>query len=165
MKRYVRAMSLERKRAEKQISSYASIIMEHIIKLIMYSDIRPEDISGWEKSVAKWIQKADDITVKPDAKKLEPETIMRTLFSSMGDEIGDYDRELYKFLADNHNGKFNHDGKGNYPEFEVTEDASETLMNVCDDIVDATMPLLIDKADHSLSEYIEVIKPIFDRLQ
>ena len=158
MKIYVRAMSMEKEKAKKQISSFSDIVMEHLIKLLMYSDIRPNDIDGWIKSVANWISRADNITIKPSAKKLKEEDIMSSLFSCMGDDVRDYERALYSFLADNHSGKYNHEGKESYPEFEVTPEASESLMNLCNDVIDVTMPLLIDKQDHSKDEYEAAIR-------
>jgi hypothetical protein len=70
-------------------------------------------------------------------------------------------KELYGFLADNRSGKFNHDGKGNYPEFEVTPEAAKLLMRICCAIEDATMPLLLDKIDHGVDEYRKLVEPIF----
>lgn len=164
MKRYIRAMSMERGRAIHQISSFSPILMEHIIKLLMYSDVRPNDVDGWIGTIANWIHQADDITVKPSNKKLKESDIMSSLFGCMGDDVRDYQRALYAFLADNRSGKLNHDGKGSYPEFDITDDAADDLMHICYDLIDATMPLLTDKRDHSLNEYIDIITPIFSNL-
>ena len=164
MTRYIRGMSIERNRAIQQLDSFSPIIMEHIIKLLVYSDIRPDDVEGWIGSVANWIHRADDVTVKPSAKKLKESDIVSSLFGCMGDDVRDYQRALYAFLADTRTGKLNHDGKESYPEFDVTGDLSQDLMDVCYDVIDATMPLLLDKQDHTINEYIQVISPIFDKL-
>lgn len=162
MKIYIRAMSLERNRAKKQISAYSPILMEHIIKLVMYSDIRPNDVDGWIHTLANWISRADNITLKPKGNKFSESDIVESLFSCMGDELSDYERELYAFVANNRQGKYNHDGKGPYPEFDITYEAADALMNFCFDVMDSTIPLLIDKEDHSLSEYESILRSIFD---
>ena len=164
MKRYVYAMSVYKKRAEKQLTSYSSIQMEHIIKLLVYSDIRPNEVKGWIHTLANWISKADSLTIKPNADKVSEDFLMSTLFSCMGDDLDDYERELYSFLADNHSGKFNAYSHESYPEFEVTDQLSEDLMNFCLDIAEATIPLLIDKQDHDISEYEEVITQVYNSL-
>lgn len=157
-------MSLDRDKAKHQIKPFSDIIMEHIIKLVMYSDIRPDDVNGWIDTIANWISRADNITVKPSAKKLKETDLMSSLFSCMGDDIKDYTRALYSFQASNQSGKFNHGGKESYPEFDVSYDAAVTLMHVCYEIIDATMPLLRDKADHSKDEYVQVVSNIFAKL-
>ena len=164
MKRYIYAMSVYKKRAERQLTSYSSILMEHIIKLLVYSDIRPDDVKGWIHTLATWISKVDSLMIKPNADKVSEDFLMSTLFSCMGDELSDYERELYSFLADNHSGKFNAYSHGSYPEFEVTDQLSEDLMNFCLDIAEATIPLLIDKQDHDINEYEEVITQVYNSL-
>lgn len=164
MKRYIRAMSLDKDKAMKQSKSFSPIILEHIIKLLVYSNMRPNDINGWLNTIAKWIHRADDITIKPYAKKLKSQDIEASLFSCMGDELSDYRRALYAFQADNLTGKFNYGDKIPYPEFDIDDDLAEDLMNICYDVIDATMPLLQDKKDHSKDEYLEVIKPIFEAI-
>ena len=164
MKMYIRCMSMDKDAAKHQIKPFSSIIMEHTIKLIMYSDIRPEEITGWIHTIANWVHKADDITVKPKARKLKEEDILNSLFSQMGDDLSDYIRALEKFQADNINGKFNSNGKGSYPLFDVNYEVAENLMNVCYALIDATMPLLIDKKDHSIQDYDKAVEKVFDSL-
>ena len=164
MKRYVYAMSLEKKRAEKQLLAYASILMEHIIKLLVYSDIRPNDVKGWIHTLANWISRADSLTIKPNSSKVSEEFLMSTLFSCMGDEIGDYERELYTFLAENRSGRYNAQGSESYPEFEVTAQLAEDLMNFSLDVAEATIPMLVDKEDHSISEYEEALTSVYNSL-
>lgn len=165
MKRYISAMSTDRNRAKYTLSSYSGIILEHIIKLLVYSDIRPNDVDGWISTIANWIHRADSITLKPKAKKLSKGDLLNTLFNYMGDEVKDYKFLLYAFIAENLTGKLSYSDKEPYPEFEVTYELAEDLMNICYDIMDATLPLLIDKQDHTMSEYKSAIQPIFDQLK
>lgn len=164
MKMYIRAMSLERNRAKQQIASFSPTILEHIIKLLLYSDIRPNDIHGWIHTIARSLHNADDLTVKHSGKKLKPEDIVESLFGCMGDDVRDYRRALLAFQEDNKPGKFNYDNKESYPAIEITMELAQDLMSFCYDIVDATLPLLVDKQDHTLEEYEDIITTIYNKL-
>ena len=164
MKRYIYAMSMERDRAKKQIAAFSPTIMEHMIKLLVYSDIRPDDIDGWIHTIARSIHNADDITVKPNNKKLKNSDLISSLIGCMGDDVRDYRRALQAFREDNRNGKFNYDDKKTYPDFDITPELSEDLMTICFDVIDKTLPLLTDKQDHSLDEYKSVINQIISKL-
>lgn len=164
MRRYIRAMSLDRGRAKKRLDAYASIIEEHIIKLLVYSDIRPNDIQGWIHTVANWIHQGDSITVKPSAKKLSVADLESSLFNFMGTETRDYMSALYAFEANNLSGKLNSGNKESYPTFDISMDLAADLMELCEDVKEVTMPLLCDKQDHSLNEYEAALQPIFRSL-
>lgn len=148
---------MEKEQAKKQITSFSPVIMEHLIKLLTYSTIRPNDTNGWIHTVAHWLHQADDITVKPHARKLKERDLMQSLFSCMGDDVRDYERALHAFLADNLSGKFNYNGKESYPEFVVTNDLAQSLMKLCQSVIESTVPMLLDKKDHSTDEYFEVV--------
>lgn len=165
MKRYIMAMSIDRAEAKQRLTSYKGILMEHIIKLLVYSDVRPNDVHGWIHTLANWIHKCDSITIKPKNRKLSKSDIISSLFCRMGDEVGDYERELYAFIADNRYGRYNHGDAAPYPEFEVTDELCETFMQVCYKLIEETIPFLIDKQDHTIEEYEAVIQKIFDSLE
>lgn len=165
MKRYIMAMSIERTAAKRQLTAYSPILIEHIIKLLVYSDIRPNDVHGWERTLANWIHRGDGITLKPKNTKVTENFLDSTLFSFLGDTVYDFEGELYAFIADNRSGKFNYKDKTSYPEFEVTPELAQTLMDVCYAIRDSVYPLLIDKQDHTIDEYEAIIQKIFDSLE
>lgn len=158
---HVKTMALERSIAIKQMESFSLIISEHIIKLVMYSAIQPNNIDGWIHTIANWIHQADDIKLKPNAKKPDKHMIESKLFRFMGDDIRDYERMLWAFQADNLSGKFNFENNGPYPQFEIDDDASRSLMIACNLLLQKVTPLLIDKQDHTLAEYEAVVASIF----
>lgn len=162
MKLYIRAMSYERNRALKQAGVFTTDIFEHVIKIIVYGDIRREQIPHWITEIAEWIYDASTITVKPNNRKLKPRDIEYTTFSAMGDEVRDYERDLKAFRLDNKRGKFNYEDKKSYPDFEVTRQLSETLMNCCFDIMEHIIPMLTGKQDHSREEYRVKLTEIFN---
>lgn len=158
-------MSLEKDKAKRQIASFSLTIMEHAIKLLVYSDIRTDSINGWINTIARCLHNADDITIKPHNRKLKSKDIMSSLFGYMGDDVSDYRRALFAFKEDNRHGKFNYENKTPYPDFDVTAELSESLMYFCYDIIDRSLPLLIDKRDHSKEEYQNIVKSAFNKLQ
>lgn len=164
MKRYIFAMSLEKDKAKHMIASFSITIMEHIIKLLIYSDIRKDDVDGWLNTIARCLHNADDITVKPHNKKLKSKDILSSLFGYMGDDLSDYRRTLYAFKEDNRNGKFNFENKGPYPDFDVTPELYENLMYICYELIDKSMPLLTDKREHSQEEYKDIVTSLFTTL-
>lgn len=165
MKRYVYAMSMSRDRAKQQIGAYSPAIMEHLIKLMIYSDIRQNDISGWISTIASRLYNAGKITVKPDSKKLKEDDIVDSLFGCMGNSDEDYYGALLAFKDNNRYGKFNYLDKTSYPDFDVTEELAEDLMTICFDLMNKVIPLLTDKSEHNKEEYELIIRDIFSRLQ
>jgi hypothetical protein len=162
MKRYVIAMSVTRKRAIWRMEAYADTLMEHIIKLVTYSDIRPNDVSGWLHTVARCLHEGDEITVKPDSRKMTEEELEDSLFCAMGTSLNDYKGELALFQENNRKGKYNHDGKESYPSVEPDEESAKILMDICHEIMERTMPLLLDKQNHSIEEYENAIRDLFE---
>lgn len=163
MKIYVRAMSLERSKALRRAGEYSQEMIEHIIKVLAYSDIRELDVDHWISEIAQWLSDTDNLTVKPKNSKLKKDDIMHTTFSSMGDELRDYESELNLFLHHNRRGYFNYENKESYPEFEITSDLVAMFKDCCTDIIDETITMLVDKQDHSKEEYKEVLRTIFNR--
>lgn len=162
MKIYIRAMSFKRDRARKEAGIFADTMLEHVIKIIGYHDIRSEHVPHWIDEIAGWLYEVDDITVKPGAKKLKDDDIRDTTFGAMGDELSDYRRALAKFKHDNKQGKFNYEDKIAYPDLEITENLIRDLKNCCFDIIEVTTPMLIDKKDHSKEEYRAKLTEIFN---
>ncbi len=163
MKVYVRTMSLERNKALRRAGEYSQATIEHIIKILAYSDIRKMDVDHWIGEIAQWFHEIDGITIEPKNTKLKLNDILRETFGSMGDELNDYQNELRVFLFDNKRGYFNYESKKPYPDFEITDDLVKMFKDCCDDIVDEITPLLIDKQDHSKQEYQAVLHNIFSK--
>lgn len=161
MYRCILGMSLEKSTALKQMKSFSDVVNEHILKLVVYGDIRKDDIRGWINTIANWIHQADDITLKPKSRKPSEEQIMSSLFRFAGDDIRDYERALFAFKADNLSGKFSSESKSEYPDFEVTSELTKELMVNCDELIRATLPLLRDKNNHSLDEYRNAVSFVF----
>ena len=157
MKRYIFSMSLPRQRAMDQASFYAVNIIEHMIKIVMYHYIRSDDVLHWVDEISDWLQRSDDITIKPKGHKLKESDLLNTVFSCMGSSLSDYRRELLMFQEKNRRGQFNYADKESYPEFEVDYNACQELMDACNRLINSTLPLLADKQDHDIQDYRDAV--------
>ena len=163
MKRYIRAMASNKDKALQHAGFYGDSIIEHIIKIVVYYDVRKEHIIHWIQELSNWIYDASTITLKPNNRKLKPRDIENTTFGWMGDELHDYASLLNMFQHNNKRGKFNHEDKGSYPEVETTRELAQELMDVCYEIMNETIPMMCGKQEHSKEEYFEVLKRIFNK--
>ena len=163
MKRYIYAMSFAKAEAIERASKYSSAIIEHLIKILVYGDIRQDDVAHWIGEIATWLKSVDRISVKPTNRRLKPNVIRDTLFRSMGDELGDYLDSLEAFQYDNRRGKFNYSDKTSYPEVEPTIECAGDLMNMCLDLIEEATPLLSDKYEHSRQEYVSLLTKIVSK--
>lgn len=161
MKRYVRAMSLPKSEALKRAGYYADDIIEHIIKILVYHDIRPHDIDHWIGEISSWLKFVDGLTTKPSNKHLKPDAIRDTTFGSMGDHLQDYLGSLQMFQSANKKGKFNYEDKESYPYVEPDAQTASDLMEICMDLMESAIPMLCEKEDHSRQEYVEILTDIF----
>ena len=157
MKRYVFSMSLPRQRAMDQAIFYAVDIIEHMIKIVMYHYIRPDDVLHWVDEISDWLQRSDDITIKPKGHKLKESDLLDIVFSCMGSSLSDYRRELLMFQEKNRKGQFNYADKESYPEFEVDYNVCQELMDACNRVTNNTLPLLTDKQDHNIQDYRDAV--------
>lgn len=147
--------------ALQKASFYADSIIEHVIKIVLYHDIRSNDVPHWISELATWIHDADDITVKPTSRKLKPVDIENSTFAWMGNELKDYRSDLDMFQENNRRGKFNNSDKGSYPYVETTRQLAQELMDVCYELMNSTIPLICDKKDHDKLEYNQVLQRVF----
>ena len=161
MKRYIRAMATPKKQALDRAGFYSLKIMQHVIKIMLFSQIRPDDTHHWIEEIAGWLRDTDTIKLKQGSVKLKPRDIEDTTFGWMGDELSDYESALNKFKNDNEDSKFNHDGKESYSDFEVTRQLCSELMDLCYSLINSTINMICDKTDHSKQEYVEVLEKVF----
>lgn len=161
MKIYVRAMSLPKTEAVKRAGYYADDIMEHVIKIVVYHDIRHEQIDHWIGEISGWLKFVDGLTVKPSNKHLKPAMIRDTTFGPMGDHLQDYVGSLEMFQTANRRGKFNYKDKESYPYREPDAQTASDLMNICYHMIEVTIPMLCEKKDYTREDYVKVLEDVF----
>jgi len=163
MFRYVYAMSMPRSTALERASFYAGSLMEHLIKIVVYHDIRAEYVNHWIGEISSWLSDAGSITVKPDGRKLKPSDYMDTIFGWIGDELNDYRSLLDKFQHDNKRGKFNYEDNRAYPAVETTDELCKELWDVCTNLVEQTLPMLCGSDSCSRGDYNAVVKKVLEQ--
>ena len=163
MKRCVYAMSLPKSEALKRASYYSDDIMEHLIKILVYHNIRNSDTAHWIGEISSWLKFVDGLTVKPSNRHLKPAAIKNTTFAPMGDHLKDYLGSLQMFQDANKKGKFNYGDKVSYPYVEPDSQTASDLMQLCNDIMEITIPMLCSKIDYSRREYEDALNKILQR--
>lgn len=162
MKIYIKAMAFPKSEVLNRANRYSQDVIEHIIKIIAFSDIRKDDVSHWINELATWFRYVGRLTVKPNSKKLKVPEIRDSLFRCVGDDLGDFEHSLVMFNEDNRKGKFNYAEKEAYPEIDVTTELSGKLMDACYDIMGAIIPMLSDRHEYSMNEYKVALKQTLD---
>lgn len=160
MFRYVYAMSIPRDKALARASFYSDSLIEHLIKIVVYHDVKSDFISHWIGEISRWLYDAGSIIVKPDGKKLKPDDYMDTLFGWMGDDIDDYRSLLDKFQHDNKRGKFNYEDKKSYPPVETSPELCKELMAVCHCLIDSFISMLLSNESFSIGDYNTMLNKV-----
>lgn len=157
MKRYICAMSFTKAEALRRASFYKEAILEHMIKLVIYPEMRPDDVNHWINEIAVWLRSVNSLTVKPSSRPLKPAQVLNSTFECMGDELNDYMEALRMFQYDNKRGKFNYESKEPYPEIEPTYEDADRLKDSCLNLIKNSIPLICSRQVHSTSEFVEVV--------
>ena len=158
---YIKAMSLPKAEAVKRAGYYADDIMEHIIKIVVYHDIRQDDVAHWIGEISGWLRFVDGLTVKPSNRHLKPNVIRDTTFRPMGDHLQDYIGSLEMFQTDNRRGKFNYEDKESCPYRKPDVQTASDLMAACYDLMEIIIPMLCENHTHPREEYVNVLTNIF----
>ena len=162
MKKYIYAMSFPKAEALRRAGYYSQDILDHVIKILLYRTIRPDDIDHWINEISSWLKDVDSLTVKPNSRPLKESDVRDTTFACMGDELSDYLFSLKMFQTDNKRGKFNYEDKEPYPYVEPDSATASDLMDICYSIIEQTLPLICSKDRHSRQEFVELLNSIFN---
>ena len=153
MKRYIYAMSFPRKTALKHLSKNAEALRDHVIKCVVYKDIRKDDMYHWvHDEICNWLAKASEI--KSDS-KLKYCDIRETVFGEFGSSTNDAKiiledfKDDYCYTADP------------YPEFEITQDLIDKLYITIIKLEEIAIGRLLEQHSYSQEDWYELIKNIF----
>ena len=160
MFRRIYAMSLPRSKALAHADAYSESLIEHVIKVIVYGNIRSDFVDHWIGEMSRWLYEAGKITVKPDGRKLRAKDYENTIFGWMGDQLNDYSNALSKFQHENKQGKFSYEDKEPYPYVEPSVELASKLMTVCLNLINVAIPMLTSSATYSIGDYNKVLKDI-----
>lgn len=135
---YILAMAVPRKVALKRLASDAEALRDHIIKCVVYKDIRPDDIYHWvHDEICSWLERAS--SVKSDS-KLKKRDYLETVFSEFGNDVADARWSLQEFKKE-----YCIKSANPYPDFDITDDLVEDLFITFQAIVSIAIPLLTSK--------------------
>lgn len=153
MKVIIYGMSFPRKTALKHLSKNAENIRDHLIKCVVYKDIRPEDLHHWiYDELCLWLTKASEIKSES---RLKPKDIRTTVFGEFGDSIGDA-----KIILEDFKDKYC-TGTQPYPDFEITQNLIDTVYLATKKLQDVAIRRLVSDDSYSKDEWYELISPIF----
>lgn len=153
MKVIIYGMSFPRKTALKYLSKNAENIRDHLIKCVVYKDIRPEDLHHWiYDELCLWLTKASEIKSES---RLKPKDIRTTIFGEFGDSIGDA-----KIILEDFKDKYC-TGTQPYPDFEITQKLIDTVYLATKKLQDVAIRRLVSDDSYSKDEWYELISPIF----
>lgn len=70
-------MAMSRDKAKNSVISYSPQIIRHLIKIFVFE--APESSSHWASEINSWLLEIDDITLKPNNRKIDKQTLYQWL--------------------------------------------------------------------------------------
>lgn len=153
-------MSFTKSEALRRAGHYSQDILEHLIKILVYGNIKKNNVSHWIGEISGWLKDADSLTIKPTNRPLKESDVRDTTFACMGDELDNYFSSLQMFQHDNKKGKFNYENKESYPYVEPDFATASDLMEICSKVMEATIPMICSKTKHSRQDFVKVLENI-----
>lgn len=160
MKLYIRGtedifgMSFPRKTALKHLSHDAKAIKDHIIKCVLYADVRKDDMHHWiHDELSSWLEDASGIQCDS---KLKKNDYLDTVFSEFGKTLSDVKYILKKFRK-----KYCEDMENPYPWFEIDTNVMRQVYAAFQAFISLTLPLLMEKDEVDQEVWYKIISPIF----
>ena len=158
MKKYIRstsifAMSFPRKIAHKHLSKNSESLCDHVLKCILFADIRPDQLYHWiHEEICGWLEDASE--VKCDS-KLKSKDYLETVFCEFGTDKQDAKVVLKSFRK-----HYCFDIDDSYPDFDITIELVDKTYKIFQTFIDVCMPLLLKKDPVSQDDWYKAIHDI-----
>ena len=150
---YILAMAVPRKVALKRLSSDAEALKDHVLKCILYKDVRPDDVHHWiHDEICSWLERAS--TIKSDS-KLKAKDYYNTVFSEFGNDIADARWCLQEFKKE-----YCIKSANPYPEFEITSQLVYETFAIFQTFVSTCMPYMCKKSSMDQEEWYNIVNKI-----
>ena len=147
---YVESMSARRADAIQSLRGLSEELKNHIIKCIVYGrNLGDYNYNHWIEEISEYISIANDITVKPSAKKLKAEIYRNELFGSFGENLKDASVLVRLFLVKEEN---------KYAKVEVSERLYQRVYDAFQKIMDLFIPILVSNNSMTKSDFIPIVK-------
>lgn len=136
MKKLIYGMSYKSKYAKSNLQTRSSALNDRIMKCAVYQD-STGDLNHWLDGISEILSFANDMTIKPSARKLSKTDYLDNLCGTFGDELSDARVNLKGFHGQ-------HSGE-DYPEFDITDELVEKLFSYYQIIITKIVPILATK--------------------
>ena len=148
------SMTRPRQGALNKLSRHNQKIQEHVIKAVVYSDIKPESMDHWiHDELCNWLHQAD--RVKCDS-KLKPQDYRNTVFGMIGSTKGEALEDLEDFKED-----FVDNSTKPYPEFTIDSKLIQRLYQAYQNLITLSIRQFTDSSVKSIDEWYDLIKGFF----
>ena len=136
-----------------RLRAVKDIINDRIIECVAYPDMCRRTREYWASEIAARLKQIDTFT---DCTILKRRDYLEYLFGPFGDAKDDAEWNLsnYKFRNER---RPEHE---QYPDFEITDELVDKLYETYQAIMSASLPLLVSKTKHSMTEWTSLISPI-----
>lgn len=163
VKKYIRAsaifgMSVEKAKLMKRMDAWSDHIASHLSKCAMYCDTLPgEKYDHWIEELSVWLFSANDMTCKPNNKKLKPAQYESLLFGWLSDETAEARSNLHDLQM--HNSKYN---ENSYPYIKVDNAMIERMRKISADVLKVFVSILASKNNLTLEDTRNKLHAIID---
>ena len=145
-------MAYSKKFATKKLQSFSDTLNDHVLKVVIFKDVFPENEHKWIHEIKTNLNTALTTQTKS---RINKDFFENSIFYSFGQTSNDSNLNLVGFKIDNENGKF----KGEFPDFEITNELKGKLASVYNEIRDLFYSKLKSKSEISDND----LEKIFNR--
>lgn len=163
MKIYIKSsaifgMAIEKNKLMKRMDAWSDNIAIHLSKCAMYGNTLPGDkYDHWIEELAVWIFSANDMTCKPNNKKLKPAQYESMLFGWLSGEAAEARGNLHDLQI--HNKKYN---ETSYPYIQVDDDMIERMRKISEGVLETFIPILASKNELTKADIQQKLHDIID---
>lgn len=157
MFRYIQAMAVDKKRILKRMNTSSDTLIEHIVKVVLYSNYRPDGVNGWKKTYARILEKTS--TYNPKTVKLTKKDYYYNQFASFPSDRTDAKGVLWDVYEDL--------VKLGYPEldYDAIPEHALTLYTVYSYLVDRCLDVYTSKdKDKGYAFYRSIVEKAFEQV-
>ena len=157
MKKYVYAMSAERSKLKYDMQRLSHRFSDHLIKCCIYGNTLNSYNHWIEDELATWLAFVNDITCKPNNKKLKVKDYQSNLFADLGDDLPEAKLSIYLWIEDNKRSK-------EYPEVTQSEQelAVTKLHKISLKCLNEISEILASKNNMSKKDWESYLHTLFD---
>ena len=156
MKKYIFAMAIARRKALDRLYYTSEELAMHILKCIVYKDVRPDDMQHWlYNEISNWLSVASDTCLKCSC-KLKKNDLEDNLFGDFGEDENDIRLALDYFKMKYCSRQINP-----YPDFEITPQLVKHTNKIVRELIDVCIDTIL-RANRPISKHTwySLVEPI-----